>query len=210
MLYLFSNYFKHGVKSCLQDNVLSTIQCLVYKKMSCLQENVLSSSQCFVYKTISCLQDNVLSTRQCLVNKTMSCLQDNVLPLRQYLVSKALYCLMWLVFMPYIIGFSSFCLMMCHLPWKQPFQPPSSMLASLADWRNVVLNLILSYQKWFVLYRWYNRYSLSWGLVNTLFLLSFLCISKFGPEILHGVLACIKKIWNMSYVTRSLLAAVLS
>ena len=71
--------------SCLQDNVLSSRQCLVlrqcldFNKISCLQDNVLYSRQFLVFNKISCLQDNVLSSRQCLVFKTLSCIQDNVL-----------------------------------------------------------------------------------------------------------------------------------
>ena len=65
--------------SCLQDNVLSTGQCLVYKTMSCLQDNVLSTRQCLVYNTMSCQQDNFLSTRQCLAFKTISGFQSIIL-----------------------------------------------------------------------------------------------------------------------------------
>ena len=82
---------------CLQDNVLPSRQCIVFKTMSCLQDNVLSSWQCIVCKTLSCLWDtvlpsrqccgemfflqkNVLYSRQCLAFETLSCLLDNVVP----------------------------------------------------------------------------------------------------------------------------------
>ena len=90
--------------SYIQNNVLYTGQCPIYRTVSCIQESVLYS----VHRTLSCIQDTALYTGHCPVYSvlytvsciqcpvysvlyTVSCIQDSVLCIGQCPVYSVLY-----------------------------------------------------------------------------------------------------------------------